>query len=174
MGLREGMTASEALQHYAILSIGDGLVSQLPSFIIATASAVIITKTSSTEGLGTDLSGQLLNQPNAVAFTSGILAMFSIVPGLPKMPFIILALFLGCWPSSSRGRANKHWHMKNWRKKRQKQRRNHARKKALKNCCTLTVWASRLVTNWYPWLTRKKMAVFWTGSTCFAGRWHGI
>lgn len=95
MGLREGMTASEALQHYAILSIGDGLVSQLPSFIIATASAVIITKTSSTEGLGSDLSGQLLNQPNAVAFTSGILAMFSIVPGLPKMPFIILALFFG-------------------------------------------------------------------------------
>ncbi len=95
MGLRQGMTATDALQHYAILSIGDGLVSQLPSFIIATASAVIITKTSSTEGLGSDLSGQLLSQPKAVAFTAGILALFSIVPGLPKMPFIILALFFG-------------------------------------------------------------------------------
>src|SRR4030067_1879882 len=95
MGLREGMTASEALQHYAILSIGDGLVSQLPSFIIATASAVIITKTSSSEGLGKDLAGQLFTQPKAVAFAAGILAMFSIVPGLPKLPFMILAGFFG-------------------------------------------------------------------------------
>ena len=107
MGLRDGMSASEALQHYAILTVGDGLVSQLPSFIIATASAVIITKTSSSEGLGKELSGQMFNQPNAVAYTAGILAVFSIVPGLPKLPFITLAGFLGCWPSSSRDRAKK-------------------------------------------------------------------
>ncbi len=95
MGMRQGMPVSEALQHYTILTVGDGLVSQIPSFIIATASAVIITKTASSENLGRDLSGQMFSQPKAVAFAAGILAMFSIVPGLPKMPFMILAGFFG-------------------------------------------------------------------------------
>ncbi|HHT9108705.1 MAG TPA: FHIPEP family type III secretion protein, partial [Candidatus Wunengus sp. YC64] len=95
MGMRQGMPVSEALQHYTILTVGDGLVSQIPSFIIATASAVIITKTSSSENLGKDLAGQLFTQPKAVAFAAGILAMFSIVPGLPKLPFMILAGFFG-------------------------------------------------------------------------------
>ena len=93
MGMRQGMPISEAVQHYTILTVGDGLVSQIPSFIIATASAVIITKTSSSENLGKDLAGQLFTQPKAVAFAAGILAVFSIVPGLPKLPFMILAGF---------------------------------------------------------------------------------
>ncbi len=95
MGMRNGMPVSEALQHYTILTVGDGLVSQIPSFIIATASAVIITKTSSQENLSSDLSSQMFNQPKAVAFAAGVLAMFSIVPGLPKLPFMLLAGFFG-------------------------------------------------------------------------------
>ncbi len=95
MGMRQGMPITEALQHYTILTVGDGLVSQIPSFVIATASAVIITKTSSSKNLGRDLSGQMFSQPNAVAFAAGILAVFSIIPGLPKMPFMILAGFFG-------------------------------------------------------------------------------
>ncbi|MEB2309463.1 MAG: flagellar biosynthesis protein FlhA [Candidatus Brocadiaceae bacterium] len=95
MGVRSGMSVTDAMQHYTILTVGDGLVSQIPSFIIATASAVIITKTSSSENLGKDLSGQMLSQPNAIAFASGILAVFSIIPGLPKFPFMILAGFFG-------------------------------------------------------------------------------
>lgn len=95
MGMRQGMPVSEALQHYTILTVGDGLVSQIPSFIIATASAVIITKTSSQENLSSDLSSQMFNQPKAVAFAAGVLAMFSIVPGLPKLPFMLLAGFFG-------------------------------------------------------------------------------
>ena len=67
MGMRCGMPISEALQHYTILTVGDGLVSQIPSFIIATSSAVIITKTSSSDNLGKDLAGQLFTQPKAVA-----------------------------------------------------------------------------------------------------------
>jgi len=94
MGMRGGMSVSEAMQLYTILTVGDGLVSQIPSFIVATAAAVIITKTSSTgENLGTDVTGQMLNQPNAIAFAGGILAIFSIVPGLPKVPFMILSGF---------------------------------------------------------------------------------
>src|SRR3972149_6411141 len=95
MGMRQDMPISEAVQHYTILTVGDGLVSQIPSFIIATASAVIITKTSSSENLGKDLAGQLFTQPKAVAFAAGILGVFSIVPGLPKLPFMILAGFFG-------------------------------------------------------------------------------
>ncbi|TVM00277.1 MAG: flagellar biosynthesis protein FlhA [Candidatus Brocadia sp. WS118] len=95
MGVRNGMSVTEAMQHYTILTVGDGLVSQIPSFIIATASAVIITKTSSSENLGRDLSCQMLSQPNAVAFASGILTVFCIIPGLPKFPFMVLAGFFG-------------------------------------------------------------------------------
>ncbi len=95
MGMRQGMPVSEALQHYTILTVGDGLVSQIPSFIIATASAVIITKTSSSENLGKDMSGQMFSQPNAVAFAAGILAVFCIIPGLPKLPFMSFAIFFG-------------------------------------------------------------------------------
>ncbi|MEP9412103.1 MAG: flagellar biosynthesis protein FlhA [Candidatus Brocadia sp.] len=95
MGMRQGMSVSEAVQCYTILTVGDGLVSQIPSFIVATASAVIITKTSSSENLGRDMKGQMLNQPNAVAFAAGILAVFSIIPGLPKVPFMFLAGFFG-------------------------------------------------------------------------------
>lgn len=95
IGMRQGMPVMEALQHYTILTVGDGLVSQIPSFIIATASAVIITKTSSSENLGRDLKGQMFSQPNAVAFAAGILGVFSIIPGLPKLPFMILAGFFG-------------------------------------------------------------------------------
>nr|WP_211436058.1 FHIPEP family type III secretion protein [Candidatus Kuenenia stuttgartiensis] len=94
MGMRSGMSVSEAMQHYTLLTVGDGLVSQIPSFIIATASAVIVTKTSATgENLGTDVTGQLFSQPNAIAFAGGILTLFSIVPGLPKIPFLVLAGF---------------------------------------------------------------------------------
>lgn len=95
MGMRNGMSVADAMKHYTILTVGDGLVSQIPSFIIATASAVIITKTSSSENLGRDLSGQMLSQPNAVAFASGILTVFCIIPGLPKLPFMVLAGFFG-------------------------------------------------------------------------------
>lgn len=95
MGMRQGMSVTEAVQYYTILTVGDGLVSQIPSFIVATASAVIITKTSSSENLGRDMRGQMFNQPNAVAFAAGILAVFSIIPGLPKVPFMFLAGFFG-------------------------------------------------------------------------------
>ena len=117
MGMRQGMSISEAVQHYTILTVGDGLVSQIPSFIIATASAVIITKISSSESLGRDLSGQMFSQPKAVAFASGILGVFSIVPGLPKLPFMILAGFFGVLFLILR-KSNKKYSLKKRRKKR--------------------------------------------------------
>lgn len=95
MGMRSGMSVQEAIQHYTILTVGDGLVSQIPSFLVATAAAVIITKTSSRDNLGKDMSTQMLAQPKAVAFAAGILGLFSVVPGLPKLPFMILAAFFG-------------------------------------------------------------------------------
>jgi flagellar biosynthesis protein FlhA len=95
LGMREGMPIQEAIQHYTILTVGDGLVSQIPSFLIATSAAVIITKTTSRENLGQDLSNQILSQPKAVAFASGILGLLGVVPGMPKLPFIILSAFFG-------------------------------------------------------------------------------
>ncbi len=94
-GLMQGMKISDALSTYTILTVGDGLVSQIPSLINATSAALLITKASSKSSLGRELSSQLLSIPRATAFAAGILGFFSLIPGLPKIPFLMLSGFLG-------------------------------------------------------------------------------
>ncbi len=92
-GLMQGMNISDALSTYTILTVGDGLVSQIPSLINATSAALLITKASSRSSLGGELTSQLLTVPRALAFASGILGFFGLIPGLPKVPFIIMSIF---------------------------------------------------------------------------------
>jgi flagellar biosynthesis protein FlhA len=94
-GLMQGMGISDALSTYTILTVGDGLVSQIPSLINATSAALLITKASTKSSLGRELSSQILTRPKALAFAAGILGFFSLVPGLPKIPFIIMSIFFG-------------------------------------------------------------------------------
>ncbi len=94
-GLMQGMGISDALSTYTILTVGDGLVSQIPSLINATSAALLITKASTKTSLGTELASQLLTIPRALAFAAGILGFFSLVPGLPKTPFIMMSAFFG-------------------------------------------------------------------------------
>ena len=94
-GLMQGMGISDALSTYTILTVGDGLVSQIPSLINATSAALLITKASTKTSLGSELSSQLLTVPRALAFAAGILGFFSLIPGLPKTPFIIMSIFFG-------------------------------------------------------------------------------
>lgn len=93
--LMQGMHISDALSTYTILTVGDGLVSQIPSLINATAAAILITKANSKITLGKELYNQLFTVPRALAFSAGILGFFSLIPGLPKLPFIIMATFFG-------------------------------------------------------------------------------
>ena len=90
MGYSRGMDITGAIKTYSILSIGDGLVSQIPSVIIAVSSGFLVTKISSSFSVGQDLSKQFLKSSQPLIIASIIMAAMALVPGLPKIPFILL------------------------------------------------------------------------------------
>ena len=92
---KDNLVAGEALQKYAILTVGDGLVSQIPSMIIAIASGILVTNTSSETALGADLIGQLFFKPKSLIIGSVVLFLMGIVPGLPTTAFITLSILMG-------------------------------------------------------------------------------
>jgi len=91
--LQRGMGIMEALSTYALLTIGDGLVTQIPALLISIGTGLVITKSASEMSLGTDVATQIFAQPRAFAFVSVILGFFAIIPGLPTLPFLTLAVF---------------------------------------------------------------------------------
>lgn len=91
MGYSRGMTIGTAIKTYSILSIGDGLVSQLPSMIISISSGFLVTKISSEFSVGQDLSRQFLKAREPLTIASFIIAAMALVPGLPPLPFLLLA-----------------------------------------------------------------------------------
>ena len=92
MGYSRGMTVAGAIKTYSILSIGDGLVSQLPSMIISISSGFLVTKISSPYSVGQDLSRQFLSTREPLTIASMIIAAMALVPGLPRVPFLLLAV----------------------------------------------------------------------------------
>ena len=96
MGKLRGMAIGDAVHTYSILTVGDGLVTQIPSLIIATTLGIITTKASSSTNLARDVGSELLTHPRALAIGAGIMALFGLIPGLPTVPFMVIAaLFLG-------------------------------------------------------------------------------
>ncbi len=81
-----------ALERYVLLTIGDGLVAQIPSLLLSTASAVIITRVSASEDMGEQVSGQLFGDPRPLAITAGILGVIGVIPGMPNGVFLSLAV----------------------------------------------------------------------------------
>jgi flagellar biosynthesis protein FlhA len=92
MGYSRGMTIGGAVQTYSILSIGDGLVSQIPSLVISISSGFLVTKISSSHSVGQDLSKQFLRSSQPLTAASFIIGAMALVPGLPKVPFILMAV----------------------------------------------------------------------------------
>jgi type III secretion protein V len=93
-----GMSAMEAVQTYSILTIGNGLVSQIPALLISISAGMVVTRVASENkdaNLGKDVAGQILGQPKAIAVAAGLLTIMAIIPGLPKIPFFILAALTG-------------------------------------------------------------------------------
>ncbi len=88
--LQNDLSISEAAEVYTLLTIGDGLVSQLPALIISTAAGMVVTRTASDQNLATELGEQLLNHPNAFYIAGGSLFLFGLIPGLPHLPFFFL------------------------------------------------------------------------------------
>jgi len=93
--LQKGMTRAEALQRYTILSIGDGLVSQVPALITSTAAGVLITRATARSSLGHELGRQLLFYPRALTILAVMLGFMALVPGLPMLPFLAMAAVTG-------------------------------------------------------------------------------
>lgn len=88
--LQKGLDVSTAAQNYTMLTIGDGLVSQIPALIISTAAGTVVTRNTSEENIGNEVVGQLFLNPRAVAIVGGILSFLGLIPGLPKMPFFMI------------------------------------------------------------------------------------
>jgi len=91
MGYSRGLPIAAAVRTYCILSIGDGLVSQIPSMIISISSGFLVTKISSNHSVGQDLSRQFLKASEPLTVASFIIAAMALVPGLPPVPFLLLA-----------------------------------------------------------------------------------
>jgi len=90
-----GMDIGEAAEVYTLLTIGDGLVSQMPALIVSTAAGLVVTRAVSDKSLPLELTGQLLNQPSAFIIASVALFIFGIIPGLPHFPFFLLSFLSG-------------------------------------------------------------------------------
>ena len=89
--MQKGFSVPDALQRYTLLSIGDGLVSQIPALITSTAAGILVTRAAAKEDLGRELSKQLLFFPRAMYALSAMLGVFALVPGLPTTTFLLLA-----------------------------------------------------------------------------------
>ena len=89
--LQRGLSFGDAASTYMLLTIGDGLVSQIPALIISTASGIIITRAASSSSLGDDISNQVSSQPRAIFVTSGVLGLLGFIPGMPFIPFMVMA-----------------------------------------------------------------------------------
>jgi flagellar biosynthesis protein FlhA len=88
---QHGLSASEAAETYTILTIGDGLVSQIPALVISTAAGLVVTRSSDVGNLGSLLIGQTLGNPRVLLTAAGVVGSLAFVPGLPAMPFLLLA-----------------------------------------------------------------------------------
>lgn len=96
--LQRGMEAGTALQTYSILTIGDGLVSQIPALLISVCAGIVVTRVASEEKdshLGKDIGMQIMAEPKAIAIASVLLLLLAIVPGLPTVPFLLLSVIVG-------------------------------------------------------------------------------
>ena len=89
------LTLAEALQKFTLLSIGDGLVSQIPALIISIGAGLLVTRASENTNLGTQVMGQLFRHPRALGISSAMLAIFGLMPGMPAIPFFLLAAGAG-------------------------------------------------------------------------------
>lgn len=92
---QKNMSFQDSLQTYTLLTVGDGLVTQIPALIVATASGMIVTRNASGNQLDVEIRGQIFGRPKALLIASGALFLFAIVPGLPTIPFIVLAGLTG-------------------------------------------------------------------------------
>ena len=90
-----GMDAAQAAGHYSLLTVGDGLVGQIPALLMSTAMGVIVTRAAASSELGPDLINSFTKYPRPLYIASGMLLSMGLIPGLPTVPFLSLAMLMG-------------------------------------------------------------------------------
>ncbi len=90
-----GMALSDALHTYTLLTIGDGLVAQIPALLLSTSVAIIVTRMSRPQDMGGELSQQLFGNPKTIAVAGGLLGVMGLIPGMPNVPFLLIAALCG-------------------------------------------------------------------------------
>jgi flagellar biosynthesis protein FlhA len=101
IGMLDSMSIGAAAQRYATLTVGDGLVSQVPALLVSTAAAVLTTRASGRQSLGQNLASQIGGRPKATAIAAGVVFLLAWLPGMPKAPFMLLsAALLWLWRST--------------------------------------------------------------------------
>ena len=105
--LQMKMDVATAAGNYTILSVGDGLVSQIPALIVSTAAGIVVTRASNDSSLSGEIAFQLFGNSKVMFSTAAILFFFAIVPGLPMLPFLILAVVIGLIGLQNRTRDQK-------------------------------------------------------------------
>src|SRR3982750_1372411 len=88
--LQQHMPFSEAIQHFSLLTVGDGLCAQSPALLISVATGILVTRSTSEKDLGNDIASQVLSQKKAPMVAGCVICAFALVPGLPKLPFLVI------------------------------------------------------------------------------------
>lgn len=93
---QQNIAVGEALRTYTVLTVGDGLVTTIPSLLVSVAGGIVLTRAaSSSHSLGTEISSQIFQRPNTLWIAAGLLTVMALIPGLPKLPFLLMAAGLG-------------------------------------------------------------------------------
>lgn len=92
--LQQGVALGDALKTYTTLTVGDGLVTMIPSLLVSVAGGMVLTRASSAGALGSEIGSQLLGRPATLYMSGGVLGVMALVPGLPKLPFLLVSATL--------------------------------------------------------------------------------
>src|SRR5215208_4147401 len=85
-----GLPFGEAIQHFSLLTVGDGLTAQIPALLISVATGILVTRATSNKDLGNDIADQIMSQKKAPMVSGVVICGFALVPGLPKLPFLVI------------------------------------------------------------------------------------
>lgn len=88
---QQGLALDVALSNYTLLTVGEGLVAQIPALIISTAAGILVTRSADENNFGQEVTGQFLNYPKAFYVVSGVMFLFALIPGLPHFAFLLLS-----------------------------------------------------------------------------------
>jgi len=93
--LQHDLSAAQAAENYVLLTIGDGLVAQIPSMLLSTAAAIVVTRMSGTSDMGQEVTSQLTDNPRILYVTAAVIGLIGLVPGMPNLIFLPIAAIIG-------------------------------------------------------------------------------